>query len=49
MNIDKGKDIIGRKNTYEKIEIDNTFPAHILKNQKLFKDWIIKWIWESIF
>jgi len=41
MNIDKGKDIIGRKNTYEKIEIDNTFPAHILKNQKLFKDWII--------
>jgi len=40
-NIKDGKDIIGRKDIYEKIEIDNSFPDYIIKNKSLFKDWII--------
>jgi len=40
-NIEDGKDIIGRNDIYEKIEIDNTFPSYILENKVLFKDWIV--------
>ena len=40
-NIEDGKDIIGRNDIYEKIEIDNTFPSYILENKSLFKDWIV--------
>ena len=40
-NIKNGKDIIGRSDIYEKIEIDNTFPSYIVENKNLFKDWIV--------
>ena len=39
--INLGKDIIGRDETYKKIEVDNSFPNYILKNIKLYKNWII--------
>ena len=36
-----GKDIIGREDNYEKIEIDNSFPKYILNNIKQYKNWIV--------
>ena len=39
--IQSGDDIIGRKDKYKKIELDNTFPSYILENKHLFRDWII--------
>jgi len=36
-NIEDGKDIIGRNDIYEKIEIDNTFPSYILENKSLIQ------------
>ena len=37
----KGKDIIGRNEIYKVKKINKTFPAYILKNRKILKDWII--------
>jgi len=38
--IDLGQDIIGRNDTFQKIEIDNTFPDYINENKSMYKDWI---------
>ena len=38
--INLGKDIVGRDENYEKIEIDQFFPKHILNNIKSYKKWI---------
>ena len=39
-NINEGKDIVGRDENYKKIEIDQSFPKHILNNIKGYKKWI---------
>jgi len=39
-NINLGKDIVGRDESYEKIKIDQSFPKHILNNIKSYKKWI---------
>ena len=39
-NIREGKDIMGREDVYEKIDLDETFPSYILENKNLFKEWI---------
>jgi beta-1,4-mannosyl-glycoprotein beta-1,4-N-acetylglucosaminyltransferase len=39
--IQSGQDLIGRKDSYEKIEIDSKFPSFIKKNRELYKDWIV--------
>ena len=38
--IDLGQDIIGRNDSFQKVEIDNTFPDYIVKNKIIYKDWI---------
>ena len=38
--ISKGDDLIGRKDKFEKIEIDNCFPNYILENKMILKKWI---------
>ncbi len=36
-----GKDIIGREETYKKIEIDhNKYPTYLIENKEKYKDWI---------
>ena len=37
----KGKDLIGRNEIYKVKKINKTFPAYILENKKILKDWII--------
>ena len=39
--IQSGQDIIGRKDIYEKVDIDSKFPNFIKKNIKLYNDWIV--------
>ena len=39
--IKEGKDIIGREEKYEAIDLDGRFPEFILKNKKLYQDWLI--------
>ena len=39
-NINKGKDLIGRDDAYQKIEIDKSYPDYFLKNINNYKDWI---------
>ena len=36
-----GQDLFKRKINYQKINIDESFPEYIIKNKKMFKDWII--------
>ena len=36
----EGKDIIGRKDNFIKIEIDKSYPDYILNNKIVLKDWI---------
>ena len=36
-----GKDLFNRKIIYKKVEVDDSFPKYIVKNKKLFKDWIV--------
>jgi len=38
--IDLGQDIIGRNDTFQKIEIDSTFPDYINENKSIYKNWI---------
>ena len=38
--ISKGKDIIGRKDNFIKIEMDESYPDYILNNEDILKDWI---------
>jgi len=40
-NINKQTDLFGRGHKYKKIEIDNTFPAYLLKNYEKYKKFII--------
>ncbi|MDB9810845.1 hypothetical protein OAB95_00140 [Candidatus Pelagibacter sp.] len=39
--INTGKDLIGRDESYEKIELDESFPKYILDNLNNYKNWII--------
>jgi beta-1,4-mannosyl-glycoprotein beta-1,4-N-acetylglucosaminyltransferase len=39
--INTGKDLIGRDESYEKIELDESFPKYILDNLHNYKNWII--------
>ena len=39
--INEKKDIIGRDDSYQKIEIDNTYPEYLLKNLEMYKTWVI--------
>ena len=39
--ISLGLDLIGRKDTFKKIELSNKFPKFIIDNKKSLKDWII--------
>ena len=39
--ISLGKDLFERNIDYKKIEIDNNFPDYVVKNKKMFKDWIV--------
>ena len=38
--INTGKDLIGRDESYEKIELDESFPKYILDNLNNYKNWI---------
>jgi len=38
--ISNGKDIIGRKDNFIKIKIDESYPNYILNNEDVLKDWI---------
>jgi len=40
--IKEGKDIIGRNENYNFINLDDKFPEFILKNKEIYQDWIIK-------
>jgi len=41
LRINKGLDIIGRSEKYEKIDIGKKYPNYILKNINQFKNWIV--------
>jgi len=41
LRINKGLDIIGRSEKYEKIDISKKFPKYILKNINQYKNWIV--------
>ena len=36
-----GEDIIGRKDNFEKIELDYSFPEYLIRNKENYRDWII--------
>ena len=38
--INEGQDIIGRKDNFNKIELDNTFPDYLLDNREKYREWI---------
>ena len=39
--INMGKDIFDREISYQKVDIDNSFPKYIIENKEKFKNWII--------
>ena len=39
-SIKEGRNLVGKKEYFKKIEIDNTFPEYILKNIEKYRDWI---------
>mgnify|MGYP001206264416 CR=1 FL=1 len=39
--IEEGKDIIGRNETYNAVNLDEKFPEFILNNIEIYQDWII--------
>ena len=39
--INFGQDIIGRNETYEAQNLDNSFPKYILENKSAYKEWIV--------
>ena len=39
--ISSGKDIIGREEVYKSQKLDESFPEYIIKNKKIYKDWIV--------
>ena len=40
--IRNGIDLLGRNEKFRFVELDNTFPEYLLKNQKKYSDWISK-------
>ena len=41
LRIDKGEDIIGRKDNFIKVNLDNSFPKFLINNQSIYSDWLI--------
>ena len=39
-SIEQGKNLVGKHEYFEKIELDNSYPEYILKNKEKYKDWI---------
>ena len=39
--ITSGEDIIGRKDSFIKVNLDSSFPEYLTKNRDIYKDWII--------
>ena len=39
--INEGQDIIGRKDSFIKVNLDNSFPKFLTNNQPLYSDWLI--------
>ena len=39
--INEGQDIIGRKDSFIKVNLDNSFPKFLTNNQSLYSDWLI--------
>ena len=39
--INEGQDIIGRKDSFIKVNLDNSFPKFLINNQSLYSDWLI--------
>ncbi len=39
--INEGQDIIGRKDSFIKVNLDNSFPKFLINNQSLYRDWLI--------
>ena len=39
--IKKGQDIIGRKDNFIKVNLDNSFPKFLINNQSIYSDWLI--------
>jgi Glycosyltransferase family 17. len=39
--IDKGEDIIGRKDNFIKVDLDHSFPRFLVDNKSLYKEWLI--------
>ena len=39
--IDKGEDIIGRKDNFIKVDLDHSFPGFLVDNKSLYKEWLI--------
>ena len=39
-SIEEGKNLVGKKEYFKKIELDNSFPEYILKNRDKYKNWI---------
>ena len=38
--IEKGKNLVGKNEYFEKIELDNSFPDYILNNRDKYESWI---------
>ena len=41
-SINTGTDLIGRDDTYNKIDIDDTYPKYLIENISLYEKWIAK-------
>jgi len=39
-SIEEGKNLVGKKEYFKKIELDDSFPEYILKNRDKYKNWI---------
>ena len=39
--INEGQDIIGRKDNFIKVNLDNSFPKFLINNQSIYSDWLI--------
>ena len=39
--INEGQDIIGRKDNFIKVNLDNSFPKFLINNQSIYRDWLI--------
>ena len=39
--INEGQDIIGRKDNFIKVNLDNSFPKFLINNKSFYSDWLI--------